>query len=346
MLGKDSLDYGPGRWPRLWARQVWAGDALPGDLKNQRGLKAQFGDDLPIDAHAGSSVARRHAAFGGRPVSGANVRRPHGRDHVRVRSGITGVQLLSHIPERARADQSRSGGPGGVKCSEPALPVTNAEHPGSRSTASRTGHGYLAKVRPTHALDSRVENQAVDESACKPGSVHCPKAAGDHPSRAYVAAGLMRSTRKLGRAALERFLSDLAPGGVYLAGRVTSVAGGLLHHRFTLTARRAGRRSVFCGTVPRVTPGGRYPPPCPVEPGLSSATRASPDRRGRPAGSSTVSHRLPGQPTCSASHSPATAPTIVSGTLTRPSRENSSTDGFSSCSCSTRRHSSVASEPA
>jgi hypothetical protein len=36
------------------------------------------------------------------------------------------------------------------------------------------------------------------------------------------------------------------------------------------------RRSVFCGTVPRVTPGGRYPPPCPVESGLSSARR-SPD---------------------------------------------------------------------
>src|SRR6201992_2272933 len=29
-------------------------------------------------------------------------------------------------------------------------------------------------------------------------------------------------------------------------------------------------RSVFCGTVPRVTPGRRYRPPCPVEPGPSS----------------------------------------------------------------------------
>jgi len=128
-----------------------------------------------------------------------------------------------------------------------------------------------------------VRGQAVDESACKPGSVHCPKAAGDHPSRAYVAAGLMRSTRKLGRAALERFLSDLAPGGVYLAGRVTPAAGGLLHHRFTLTVRRTGRRSVFCGTVPRVTPGGRYPPPCPVEPGLSSARPEGLDAVARPA---------------------------------------------------------------
>src|SRR3954453_2750311 len=77
----------------------------------------------------------------------------------------------------------------------------------------------------------------ADESACKPGSVHRPKTAGDHPSRVYVAADLMRSTRKLGRAALERFLSDLAPGGVYRAARVTPGAGGLLHHRFTLTAQ-------------------------------------------------------------------------------------------------------------
>ena len=30
------------------------------------------------------------------------------------------------------------------------------------------------------------------------------------------------------------------------------------------------RRSVFCGTIPRVTPGRRYRPPCPVEPGPSS----------------------------------------------------------------------------
>src|SRR3954470_16523556 len=40
----------------------------------------------------------------------------------------------------------------------------------------------------------------------------------------------------LGRAALGRILSDLAPGGVYLAAPVTWGAGGLLHHRFTLTA--------------------------------------------------------------------------------------------------------------
>src|SRR3954470_7118444 len=44
----------------------------------------------------------------------------------------------------------------------------------------------------------------------------------------------------LGRAALGRILSDLAPGGVYLAAPVTWGAGGLLHHRFTLTGPKAG----------------------------------------------------------------------------------------------------------
>src|ERR1700728_2306746 len=81
----------------------------------------------------------------------------------------------------------------------------------------------------------------------------------------------------IGRAALERSrrepsvpLFDLAPGGVYRAAAVTCGAGGLLHHRFTLTPRQDAGRSVFCGTVPRVTPGRRYRPPCPMEPGPSS----------------------------------------------------------------------------
>ncbi len=48
--------------------------------------------------------------------------------------------------------------------------------------------------------------------------------------------------------------------------------GELLPHLFTLTrTRRAGRRRyVFCGTFPGIAPGGRYPPRCPVESGLSS----------------------------------------------------------------------------
>jgi hypothetical protein len=114
---------------------------------------------------------------------------------------------------------------------------------------------------------------------------------GGHLSRAAVADSLVRSTRRLGRAALERLRSpapcgtgplDLAPGGVYLAVRVTPDAGALLPHRFTLTGARRHRRSVLCGTVPRVTPGGRYPPPCPVEPGPSSVVLGSTNAVARP----------------------------------------------------------------
>ena len=49
--------------------------------------------------------------------------------------------------------------------------------------------------------------------------------------------------------------------------------GALLPHHFTLTCeetRFLHRRCVFCGTFPILADGGRYPPPCPAEPGLSS----------------------------------------------------------------------------
>ena len=71
-----------------------------------------------------------------------------------------------------------------------------------------------------------------------PGSVfprRCQRGSSGHPSTNAVADALQQPTRTLGRAALKRVLSGLAPGGVYLAFPVTREAGGLLHHRFTLT---------------------------------------------------------------------------------------------------------------
>ncbi len=65
----------------------------------------------------------------------------------------------------------------------------------------------------------------------------------------------------------------LAPRGVYLAARVTPGTGGLLLHRFTLTAGRSRWRSALCCTFPGVAPAGGYPARCPMEFRLSSAGR-------------------------------------------------------------------------
>ena len=58
--------------------------------------------------------------------------------------------------------------------------------------------------------------------------------------------------------------------------------GGLLHHPFTLTPAVKPRRSALCGTVSRISPGGCYPPPCPVEPGRSSVRLPATRPSGRP----------------------------------------------------------------
>src|SRR5579859_340805 len=60
-----------------------------------------------------------------------------------------------------------------------------------------------------------------------------------------------------------------------------------------LPPRCARGRSVFCGTVPRVAPGRRYRPPCPVEPGPSSPGL----RLARPPGRLTHAQDTPGRST-------------------------------------------------
>ena len=73
---------------------------------------------------------------------------------------------------------------------------------------------------------------------------------------------------------LRTVLLGLASGGVYLAAasprRRCALTAPFQPCR-PVTQRRHGRgRCVFCGTVPRVSPGRRYRPPCPVMSGLSS----------------------------------------------------------------------------
>jgi hypothetical protein len=52
---------------------------------------------------------------------------------------------------------------------------------------------------------------------------------------------------------------DLAPGGVYLAARVTLRAGGLLHRRFTLTPGQSPGAVCFLWHYPAGHPGSALP---------------------------------------------------------------------------------------
>jgi hypothetical protein len=97
----------------------------------------------------------------------------------------------------------------------------------------------------------RLEMGEADGLACKPGSVRGSLAVpGRRPSiygcRCRHPPAVYPRTRAGPPSAYARpgpegtGLLDLAPGGVCLAGPVARAAGGLLHHRFTLTAPKSG----------------------------------------------------------------------------------------------------------
>jgi len=80
--------------------------------------------------------------------------------------------------------------------------------------------------------------------------------------------GSSNQPEDLGRAAsTSSYLVLLLAGFAQPAGH--PAAGELLPHLFTLTPVEPGRFGL-CGTFRRVSPPGRYPAPCPAEPGLSS----------------------------------------------------------------------------
>src|SRR5438445_2564267 len=118
---------------------------------------------------------------------------------------------------------------------------------------------------------------------------------GGHPSRDAVAGVLLAGTRS-------RALDGCGLPGSSGGQPSSAPCLALLRVGFTEPRRSPGAlvvsyttvsplpgpvarpgRSVLCGTVPRVTPGGRYPPPCPVESGLSSAGGEPPDAAACPA---------------------------------------------------------------
>src|SRR5215210_6415292 len=121
---------------------------------------------------------------------------------------------------------------------------------------------------------------------------------GGHPSRPVVAGRLERSTRRLGRAALERLrrtAADRRPSRPCSGWGLPShtghpVCGGLLHHRFTLTSRSAEADPLAVCSLWHCPAG---PPGSPLATTLPCGARTFlgggfPRRRDRPADSSVV----------------------------------------------------------
>ena len=109
----------------------------------------------------------------------------------------------------------------------------------------------------------------------KPGPVPPVRTVAIIYLRRVLPRGSSDLTRKVPRAASSLPYSVLLRVGfVKPASRLA--AGALLPHLSTLAPpRRGGFR--FYDTFPRVTPAGRYPARCPVEPGLSSNAKSISD---------------------------------------------------------------------
>ena len=176
----------------------------------------------------------------------------------------------------------RSGAPDRGKRREPARRPDAAG--GGRPSAAHVRDGRR-RVRALRRRRRRSIGGKRREPACKPGSV-----GGSHSSATHVAVRLSRPTRERRGPRLAAFrrlapLFGLAPGGVCPA---TGVATGAVRSYRTFSplprALTGTRRSVFCGTFRGLAPPRRYLAPCPVEPGLSSASGMFRDS-GCPAGS-------------------------------------------------------------
>ena len=106
-----------------------------------------------------------------------------------------------------------------------------------------------------------------DQTACKPGSVP-PKGGDGHSSGPHLAVRFSRPTRTPrtgdGPTLLRRRgipIRSCSRRGLPCRP-CHQVRGGLLPHPFTLSAGRGRRWFAFCGAIPGLAPGGRYPPPC------------------------------------------------------------------------------------
>src|SRR5919206_2721268 len=132
---------------------------------------------------------------------------------------------------------------------------------------------------PCQCADAR---RAYCESACKPSSV--PRLAGLADTAGVAAIRLHRrlpdgsSDRTRGPAEPADLSSYWSCSGWGLPGRpVSRTPVGSYPHHFTFAGAFQLRLCLFCGTLLRVAPTGRYPAPCSAELGLSSTGRSRRD---------------------------------------------------------------------
>ena len=148
-------------------------------------------------------------------------------------------------------------------------PVTSASG-GQRSIQLSYGR---KEVRNLHAPLGPSRAEASEGRTHISRVLYPPRRAdGNHFSRARITPDLMRPTRDSSEAG--RFSPLIWPcsrWGLQCDPRLRR-PGALLPHPFTLTCAPKGhRRSTLCCTFRRLATPGRYPAPCPVELGLSSA---------------------------------------------------------------------------
>ena len=100
---------------------------------------------------------------------------------------------LRHTSERGRTAHAGSG-----------LVMHLLRTPSGSATLARDHRQLRIRGQRHSRLKLSLIVDWGDESACKPDSVLAASGGGDHPSATAVAGRLVRSTRRLGRAALER----------------------------------------------------------------------------------------------------------------------------------------------
>ena len=126
--------------------------------------------------------------------------------------------------------------------------------------------------RPDSVPRSRGRRPSICDGRCRPPPAVYPRASGGPPSNA-------RDNHDPKTVAY----LDLAPGGVYQATMVTHSAGGLLHHRFTLTWQQCSQAVCFLWHFPAGRPGSGLPTtlPCGVRTFLTRPVKHRPGATAR-----------------------------------------------------------------